>query len=46
METEISNSSEQTTDYDDIAQKYDIIEKSDVTLWPHYIIEAKNKYPK
>jgi ubiquinone/menaquinone biosynthesis C-methylase UbiE len=33
MEKEVSNSSEQITDYDDIAQRYDIIEKSDVTLW-------------
>jgi len=28
-----SNLSEQYTDYNDIAQRYDILEKSDVTLW-------------
>ena len=33
MEKQISNSSEQTTDYDDIAQRYDILERSDITLW-------------
>jgi len=33
MNTRTSPSAEQFTDYDDIAQRYDILEKSDVTLW-------------
>ena len=33
MKTGASPSSDQLTDYNDIAQRYDILEKSDVTLW-------------